>query len=216
MDKKFKKEWQDRLEEIEGEIAAWNDEYETTFDAIAKEDGYLKWWRRMSTTERRAVAEKARRRVGSGPLSKASRFFDELCAYFLVEPLPGERARVRAQIGNHPTAFEYFWSYVVGTPERVQGEAAEAELENGLAAVAIDDLGSRYDDVVQVLGRLWIAGVHAGIDPEPSFKKVAALANPGTSGGGAHMEELMGDFKDSDGFAREVAPMLKVAGRRAS
>jgi hypothetical protein len=211
------KDWEARLDALDEKLTDWLARYDAEVARLRRQarGGLLARFRRPSESELRAIADEARRKVGSEPLSELSDLLDELCDHFL-ESLPGERARVRARVGDHTAVFQLYWSYVEGTPERVRTADDEAALRRGLAAVAIDDLRARYDDVTAVLGQLWIQAVRAGLDPRPHFAAVAQLANKGAAGGGAHMREVMGDFEESHAFRAEVAPLLSPRGRRSA
>jgi hypothetical protein len=206
------KDWKERLVALTGRIEDWNGRYEEAFARLAKERGLTRWFRKPSEAELRAVADEARRSVGSEPLTELSELFDALCDHFLTS-LPQERAEIRARIGDSPVIFDLFWSYVANTPERVTGPAAAEHLKRGLAAVAIDDFHARFDHVNEVLGKLWLAAARSGVDAKPIFAEVGKLANPGTSGGGNHMREHMSGLDETHYFRAQVAPMLKTARR---
>jgi len=206
------KDWKERLAALTGRVEDWNTQYEEAFAKLAKERGLTRWFRRPSEVELRAVADEARRSVGSEPLTELSAFFDELCDHF-VTVLPQPRAEIRARIEDSPVVFDLFWSYVTNTPERVTGPDAAVHLKRGLAAVAIDDFHGRFDQVNEVLGKLWLAAARAGVDPKPVFAEVGNVANPGMSGGGNHMRGYMTDFGGTHYFKAEVAPLLKAAAR---
>jgi hypothetical protein len=55
----------------------------------------------------------------------------------------------------------------------------------------------------------------AGIDWRPVLAQVAAIANPGTGGGGTCMRQHLEGFPRSGYFLKSVSPELREAGRKA-
>ena len=94
-------------------------------------------------------------------------------------------------------------------------QAAEAELrdacEEALAALALDGSGGDWRDTIVALDALYIAALHAGIDPAPRFRRAEELAR--TAKGG--------ETTSSKIFAIYLAPerarvMRRSAGTRES
>lgn len=202
------KDWQERLEELDGRLADWNGRYAAVVDRLrAKRSGLLSLWRRPSPDQLAAIAREAEAQVGAGPHAEVSAALDELCAHFL-EAGPQERARIRAWIGASRAMLGALWSYAVGSAEVVAGADAEERLTLGLTALSIDDGRTEIADVWRVLADLWVAAVRAGVDPRPAIERVAAVSNRGASGGAAHMRELLLDFERSEHFEPLVAERL--------
>lgn len=140
--------------------------------------------------------------------------FDALSADYLAAALPQDAAKLRAWIGQQPALFRALWSYVEQASVLIRSTADGRRLELALAGISLDDGRVLADLRDAALGRLYLAARRAGIDPGPALRKVAALSNPGTGGGGAHTREVLEGFEHSFYFEREVRPEL--AGRALS
>lgn len=207
-------DWQPHLVELDGRLEAWNQAVALEFAKIAKERRLGGLFRRPRPAELEAAAVEARRRAGAEILAEVAALFDLLCDRFLVA-LPQERAKIRAKLGDHQALWELFWPYVESAPARLRRPSDAAELERGLAALAIDDLRHDLQLVDGVTGRMVVAAAAAGLDWRGALAKVAAVANRSTSGGASHMSDYLAGFERSKHFEEHVAAELASATRRA-
>ena len=203
------KNWHERLNELDERLARWNEGYSRACEAAlaARRRSFLARLRPPREGELREVAREAAAKVGPGPHDEVAAFFDELCDAFVEAPI-AERSKMRAAIGASRALLEPLWQYAARSADLVAGPDAAVRLRRGVSAVAIDDARADIEDVRSVLGRLWIAGQRAGLDAAAVFAAVAAVANRGAGGGGAHMREILYDFERSPYFASRVVPEL--------
>ena len=202
------KDWIERFEELDGQLADWNEKHAAAADGLMrKRRGLLSFWKKPSADELASVAQEAASQVGDGPHADVSAAIDELGRHFL-ESGPQERAKIRAWIGASRSMLGALWSYARASADVVHGDDAEARLELGLTALSIDDGRAEIAEVWQVLADLWVAAVRAEIDPRPVIERVAAVSNKGASGGAAHMRELLVDFERSEHFEPLVGERL--------
>ncbi len=105
-------------------------------------------------------------------------------AYARIADWVASRERARNDLSNL-----IFYMRRVASSIMSSGDAARLRL--GLAAAAILQEREDYRDIVVSLAFLHHAARRAGIDPDPSFREVAALARPET-------EEFMRAFLERD------------------
>lgn len=200
-----------RIEEWQRRLADWQRRFDDEYAALARKRCGL--FGRLSPEQAREVADLALEAAGKDVAVELHAFVSELCDAYLAEKLPQPRAKLRAWVGNEGETLFAVWSYAEQALGSVQGPDDVLTLRRGLAALSIHDLRGDYSEVVEQLGRAWLAAFKAGIDPKPHFEAVAALSNPGMGGGGACFGQLMAEFGASAYFRDRVRPQL---GRRSA
>jgi hypothetical protein len=91
----------------------------------------------------------------------------------------------------------------------VRGAQDAVRLERALAAVSLDDLRADALEVDELLARLWLAAVRAGLDPRAAFEATAAISNPGMGGGGGGVADHLRAFEGSPAYKARVLPELR-------
>ncbi len=205
------KDWKERLEELDVRMDAWNARFSEAYHAALRRGrGLLGVFRSPSETEREDAARAAAKAAGEAPHDAVSEFFDDLSLYFLEASIT-ERTKIRARIGASRALLVPLWSWISAAPAHLRGPEDVDRLRRAVAGIAIDDVHVDITDLWQALTALWLAASRAGIDPRPVLAEVAAVANRGTSGGGAHMREILTEFEGSKHFAEHVRPQLRAA-----
>lgn len=207
-------DWEARLADLDLRLRAWRQRYESELHRVCRERKLRGWFKKPELDELRSAAEEARRRAGVEILAELTGFLDGICDHY-VNSLPQERAKIRARIGAAEEVFDLFWSYVEEGPSRIRGREDGPQLNRGLVAVAIDDMRADLGQVDGIIGRWLVAAEAAGIDWRPVLAQVAAIANPGTGGGGTCMRQHLEGFPRSGYFLKSVSPELREAGRKA-
>lgn len=200
-------ELRERLEAIDGRQAAWRRQFLDAFTRLRRER--FGRWRRPDGTQEEELAREARKIAGEEQARALFAFLDELCDAYRAEKLPQNRAKLRADIGAAQTLLTEVWTYASQNAELVRAPEDAARLERALAAVSLDDLRADARDVDELLARLWIAAVRAGLDPRAAFEATAAISNPSTGGGGAFLAQRLRDFEGTLTFKSRVAPELR-------
>jgi hypothetical protein len=199
-------DWKKRIEDRQQLLAEWQKGFDERYAALARKK--RGWFGKLSEPELDEVAEQARRESGEEVTVELFAFLRELCDAYLAEPLPAPRAKFRAWIGADPTTLNATWSFAVQSLELLRGPEAEANYRRGLAALSIVDLRVDFNEMQELLGRYWVEGRKAGLDPKAHFAAVAALSNPGMGGGGTHMAQTLRDFDATSYFRDRVRPLL--------
>jgi hypothetical protein len=202
-------DWKPKIDAWEPRLAEWNARYAAEYARLAR--ARRGWFRKLTPGEEADVAAAARRLTGEEVAIELFDFIGALCDAYIAEPLPQNRAKIRAWVGANPNFAPAVWSYARQSPELIRKPGDEPRLLRGLAAASIDDVRTDYRALIETLGDLWVAACRAGIDPAPSFEKVAALSNPGTGGGGAFMQGTLREFRSSAHFRDRVRPRLPRA-----
>jgi len=130
-----------------------------------------------------------------GLVPDIDRFFDRLCGMYLLGDSQ-RRGEIRASMEHHRRLMGNLHNYAARAARRLrQGGDADLLLK-GLAAVSIDDDRS-CQSYASVLAGLYVAALHAGIDPSPSFRAVADISSTEPSGIRAKLESFEGsrDFE---------------------
>lgn len=197
------KDWEEQLEALEARMTEWNASYDKEFKRLSKERGLNSWFKRPAKADLEAAAHDARQAAGGEVLLDAFRFLDEVGEHFM-NSLPQPRGLIRARVGAADNLFEFLWSYIVQTPELIQGSSDGPRVRAGLAGVCIDDGRSDFDELHEALGAIWIATSRAGLDPREYFADAAEVANKGAGGGGTFLRSILEDFESSVWF-REKA-----------
>jgi hypothetical protein len=201
-------DWEDKLAELERSLAGWYARFDVELDQLRRRR--RRWFRRLTPGELDELEREARAAAGEEPLAQASQLLAGLSLHYLAS-LPGERALIRARVGDHAALFRFFWSYLQSLPEQV---ADEPSLRLALAAASMHDLRSDIAAVNDLLARIWLRAEEVGIDPAPHFQAVAQVSNRATGGGGAHFREHLAGFASSTYF-RDVVQPRRARGRRA-
>ena len=147
--------------------------------------------------------------------------FDSLCTLYL-EADEGQRTQIRALFAREAeesTRAHARIAHWVASRERARDDLsnlifymrrvassmesgdATSHLRLGLAAAALVQEREDYRDIMVSLAFLHHAARRAGVDPDPSFRGVAALARPET-------EEFMGGFLERD--EAEIEQMVEA------
>jgi hypothetical protein len=200
-------ELRERLRAVGQRNAAWSGSLEQAYVRLKRER--CGRWRKPSPEQHEAIAAEARREAGQGFERELAAFFDELCDAYLAEPLPQNRAKLRADVGNDPPLHAALWTYAAASAELVRGEADQQRLDRALAALSLDDLRTDVEQVDSLLARLWIQAVRARLDPKAAFARVAAISNPSMGGGGAFFCQQLTGFEESLAYKRDVVPELR-------
>ena len=200
-------ELRERLKAIDGRQAAWRGAFLDAFTRLRRER--FGRWRRPDAAQEEELAREARKLAGEEHARALFLFLDELCDAYRAEALPQNRAKLRADVGAAQTLLVEVWTYAVQNAELVRGSGDAARLERALAAVSLDDLRADARDVDELLARLWLAAVRAGLDPRAAFESTAAISNPSTGGGGAFLAQRLREFEGSLAFKTRVAPELR-------
>lgn len=200
-------ELRQRLRAIDGRQAAWRTAFLEAFARLRRER--FGRWRRPDAAQAEELAREARKAAGEEQARALFAFLDELCDAYRAEALPQNRAKLRADVGASRTLLAEVWTYAVQNSELVRGPGDAARLDHALAAVSLDDLRADARDVDELLARLWLAAVRAGLDPRAAFEATAAISNPGTGGGGAFLAQHLREFEGSLAFKSRVAPELR-------
>lgn len=103
---------------------------------------------------------------------------DEVCSFHLTAT-PKQRRYIRELLRRNGAVHYYLESYVYRAIERLRATRDAQWIRLGLAAVDIDDndFGDPRDQVT-ILGNLFVAAEKTGIEPQPHFQAVAAIASP--------------------------------------
>lgn len=200
-------ELRERLRALDLAQAQWNQRFAAAYERLRRER--LGRFRQPDAAQAEALAADAAREAGEDQALESFAGFDALCDAYLAEPLPQNRAKLRADVGSSRALLPALWSYAAQNAELVRGSADAPRLRRGLAAVSLDDLRADVLEVDALLARLWLAAVGAGLDPRAAFADVAAVSNPGMGGGGAFMARRLGEFEGSLAWRTRVAPALK-------
>lgn len=202
-------DWQEKLARWERRLAEWNRDFELRYARLARER--KRWLKPLSEVDKAEVAAEARKLCGEELAIELFEFLGALCDAYVAEPMPQNRAKTRAWVCQGPNLLNAVWDYAAQAPELTRGPNDVVALTRGLAAISIDDMRANYEDVLELLGRLWVTAAKAGIDPRAAFERVAAISNPGMGGGGAFMQQTLREFEGSPHFAAEVRPRLPRA-----
>lgn len=193
-----------RLREMDQRQSRWNQDYVRTLARLGRRGLF----RRAKAEQRPELAEEARREAGEGLALEMFAFLDELCDAYLSETLPQNQAKLRADVGSLESLPALLWSYAEQNVELSRSPADERRLLRALCAVSLDDLRADMQQVDELLARIWLAAVRAGIDPRPAFESVAKVSNPGTGGGSAFTRSHLRGFERSLAFKRLVEPAV--------
>lgn len=198
----------ERLKTLDTRQSAWRRDFLDAFQRLRRER--FGRWRRPGAAEEEELAREARQLAGEDVARELFAFFDQCCDAYRAEPLPQNRAKLRADIGAAQTLFGELWAYAAQNVELVRTSKDALRLERALAAVSLDDLRADALEVDLLLARLWIAAVRAELDPRAAFAAAAAISNPGTGGGGAFLAQRLRDFETSLAFKSRVLPELRM------
>jgi hypothetical protein len=200
-------ELRERLKAIDGRQAAWRHGFVEAYTRLRRER--FGRWRRPDAAQEEELAREARKVAGEEHARALFAFLDELCDAYRADPLPQNRAKLRADVGAAQTLLAEVWAYAAQNAELVRGSKDAVRLERALAAVSLDDLRADARDVDELLARLWLAAVRAGLDPRAAFEATAAISNPSTGGGGAFLAQRLRAFEGSLAFKTLVQPELR-------
>jgi hypothetical protein len=187
-------------------LAEWNRTFEERYRALARER--KRWLKPLSAAEKDEIAAAARKETGEQVAVELFDALSALCDAYVAEPMPQNRAKLRASVGANPHLLNAVWNYATQAPELIRGAGDAPKLTRGLAAVSLDDMRTDYNEVLEALANLWLAARKAGLDPAPEFERVAAVSNPGMGGGGAFLQRTMRGFGASAYFRDHVRPRL--------
>jgi len=202
-------DWNAELAKSEQALVDWRGRYSAAFAKRTRGKGLFGFLKRPSAEELEAAARAAREQAGDATLLDAARTLDEICGRYLEAPVR-ERALIRARVGAAEESFELLWSLVEDGPSGTRGPDDGPRFERALAALGIDDLRVDVELARQALGRLWIAGIRAGLDVRAHVARATELANPGMAGGGSGMRAFFEEFEGSLYFREHVEPHLKL------
>lgn len=203
-------ELRERLREMDRRQANWNVTFHRAYARVRRER--VGRFRRPSATQEAEIAEEARRVTGEDFALEMFAFLDELCDAYLAEPLPQNRAKLRADVGGLETLLSTLWFYARQNIDLVRSSEDCPRLVHALCAISLDDLRADAEDVDELLANAWLAAARAGVDPRPEFARVAAVSNPGMGGGGAFMKNHLEGFEGSLPYRRLVEPALTRRG----
>jgi hypothetical protein len=201
-------DWQEKLAELTPRLDAWYEQFDGEFRKLAKKKGGL--FSKPTAAELDEAEREARVNVGEALLSEAAMLLDRISLRYL-EALPGERAQIRAHVGQNESVFRFYWTYLQSWPESIQDENT---LRLAFAAASVHDLRSDIDLVNDLLARIWLAAEKLGLDPRPALADVTKVSNRTTGGGSTHFRAHLKGFEHSVYF-REVVQPLRQTGRRA-
>jgi hypothetical protein len=200
-------ELRERLRAVDARQAAWRRDFLEAYRKLHRQSFSL--WKRPTAAREDEVAARARAQAGEDVPRELFAFFDELCDSYRAEKLPQNRAKLRADVGGAQTLHHEIWFYAVQNADLVHGPGGEVRLARALAAVSLDDLRTDTHQVDELLARLWLAAVRAGLDPRAAFQAAAEVSNPGTGGGGGFMQGHLREFEGSPTFKTHVLPELR-------
>lgn len=200
-------ELRERLETLDARQAAWRGQFLVAYQRLRRER--FGRWRRPDAAAEEELAREARKQAGEEQAREMFAFLDELCDAYRAEALPQNRAKLRADVGAARTLLAEVWAYAAQNAELVRGGEDSVRLERALAAVSLDDLRADALEVDELLARLWLAAVRAGLDPRAAFAATAAISNPGMGGGGACLAGHLRGFEGSPAYKSRVLPELR-------
>ena len=200
-------ELREQLRAVGQRNAAWNESLQKAYVRLKRER--LGRWRSPSPEQHEAIAAQARSAAGEDFVRELAAFFDALCDAYLADPLPQNRAKLRADIGADPGLHAAVWTYALGNVELMRGPSDQVRLDRALAALSLDDLRTDIEQVDALLARIWLQALRAGLDPRSAFARVAACSNPSMGGGGSFFRQQLLGFEESLPFKRDVAPELR-------
>jgi hypothetical protein len=207
-------EWEAELRALDARLERWHADVERELARIRAERGLDRWWRRPSRRTLQELLELARARVGESLMLELTAFADRLCDHYLASG-PQERAKVRARAGSHDAFFRWLWGYVEQSAEHVRTPDDGPRLRRALAALSIDDLRADLDLIDRALGRLYLAALRAGLDPDAEIARVARVSNPASAGGGAHMRSYLTGYVGSKAYLTDVSAEAAALRKRA-
>jgi len=207
-------DWQARLDDLEPRLVEWNRTFDRELARVCKERRLLGWFKRPAQVELDAAAIEARRRSGIGILAEVASLCDALCDHYPT-CLPQERCKIRAEVGSHEAFFDEWWGCVEASPARIRRADDARQLARAFTAIAIDDMRADIHDLNDVMRRVLVAAVSAGLDWRAPLAAAAKVANRSTGGGSAQMQEFFETFAQSNYFKQSVAPDLREAQKRA-
>jgi hypothetical protein len=207
-------DWQARLDDLEPRLVEWNRTFDRELAHVCKERRLIGWFKKPAEVELGAAAIEARRRAGIGMLAEAAALCDALCDHYPT-CLPQERCKIRAEVGSHETFFDEWWGYVEACPTRIRRADDAHELVRAFTAIAIDDMRADIHDLNDVMRRVIVAAVSAGLDWHAPLAAAAKVANRSTGGGSAQMQEFFETFAQSNYFKQRIAGELREAQKRA-
>lgn len=202
-------EWKEKLERLELRLAEWNRDFEQRYTRLARER--KRWLKPLSEVDQQEAATEARKLCGEELAIELFQVLGELCDAYVAEPMPQNHAKVRAWVCQGPNLLNAVWDYAAQAPELIRGPHDAVALTRGLAAVSLDDMRANYENVLDLLGRLWVTAAKSGLDPRAAFESVARVSNPGMGGGGAFMQQTLREFEGSPHFLAEVRARLPRA-----
>lgn len=205
------KDWKERLEDLDDRLATWNAAFaQARAVRLSERGGLMRLFRAPSESQREEAGRAALKDVGEGPHAEVSALFDDLSLYFLEASI-FERSKIRAAMGASRALLAPLWGWVLAAADFLRSPEDVDRLRRAVAGIAIDDARVDVDDIWRACGRLWVSASRAGIDPRPVFAEVAAVANRGAGGGGAHMRELLTEFEGSSHFETYVRHEITAA-----
>jgi len=195
-----------RLREMQRRLMEWNVDYERAYTRLRRQK--VGRWGRPGAELEGELRDEARRAAGEELPHELFGFLDELADAYLAEPLPHNRAKLRADVGDNLAMLAALWGFAEQCVDLVRGADDEQRVLRALAALSLDDLRTNLELVDGLLARLWLAAARAGTDAQAVFERVAAVSNPGMGGGGACLAPRLRAFASSRAFQRDVAPEL--------
>jgi hypothetical protein len=190
-------DWDQSLTLLERDLEQWLRQVQQEFRARRRTRAGLLG--RLSAEAESECLQAAQAAAGEAVPRRATALFEALTERYVNEPLPAERAKMRARLGASPRLSQTLWDFAVQSVERLAGDGSAAAVQRALAALSLDDLRTDVRAVDGLLAKVRAGALRGGLDVAQAFENVARISNPGMGGGGGSLREHLRRFARSSG-----------------